>query len=96
MFENPRKGWHGSYSRAGRVSAEQYQMILNKDKILNEKKKIKLKNLDFFSQNDEEEQKINENEIDIFSLPPDMDKQMKLKKNKEKKKKYVQHFIQKI
>ena len=50
MFENPRKGWHGSYSRAGRVSAEQYQMILNKDKILNEKKKIKLKNLDFFSQ----------------------------------------------
>ena len=38
MFENPRKGWHGSYSRAGRVSAEQYQMILNKDKVLNEKK----------------------------------------------------------
>jgi hypothetical protein len=95
MFENPRKGWHGSYSRAGRVSAEQYQMILNKDKILNEKKKIKLKNLDFFSQNDEEEQKINENEIDIFSLPPDMDKQMKLKKKQGKKKEICTTFYSK-
>ena len=95
MFENPRKGWHGSYSRAGRVSAEQYQMILNKDKILYEKKKIKLKNLDFFSQNDEEEQKINENEIDIFSLPPDMDKQMKLKKKQGKKKEICTTFYSK-
>ena len=70
-------------------------MILNKDKILNEKKKIKLKNLDFFSQNDEEEQKINENEIDIFSLPPDMDKQMKLKKKQGKKKEICTTFYSK-
>lgn len=34
MFENDAKGWHGSYSLAGRTSAEKYQMIINKEKIL--------------------------------------------------------------
>ena len=34
MFENDAKGWHGSYSIAGRTSAEKYQMVINKEKIL--------------------------------------------------------------
>ena len=48
MFENEAKGWHGSYSSLGRISAEKFPMILIKDQILegkNKKKKIK----DFFS-----------------------------------------------
>ena len=34
MFENDAKGWHGSYSVAGRASAEQYKSLVNKDKLL--------------------------------------------------------------
>ena len=28
MFENEAKGWHGSYSSLGRISAEKFPMIL--------------------------------------------------------------------
>ncbi len=45
MFENPAKGWHGSYSIVGRSSAEKYHLILIKDLILSGKyKKKKIKN----------------------------------------------------
>ena len=69
MFENEAKGWHGSYSSIGRISAEKFPMILIKDQILegrNKKKKIK----DFFSP---EEDLINNKIIidegeDIFNI----------------------------
>ena len=52
MFENKAKGWHGSYSKVGRDSAEKYPMIILKDKILsNQFKKIKIK--DYFNTDDE-------------------------------------------
>ena len=34
MAENNQKGWHGSYSVAGKVYAERFPMILQKDEIL--------------------------------------------------------------
>ena len=34
MLENDVKGWHGSYSAIGRISAERFPMILIKDQIL--------------------------------------------------------------
>ena len=48
MIESDTKGWHGSYSLMGKISAESFPMILAKDKILNgpyKTKKIK----DYFS-----------------------------------------------
>lgn len=69
MFENETKGWHGSYSLAGRSSAEKYHLVINKDKIVSGlKSKIKIKG--FFTQDDEDA--INQNEIisqyvDIFA-----------------------------
>lgn len=39
MFENEAKGWHGSYSSLGRISAEKFPMILIKDQILEGKNK---------------------------------------------------------
>ena len=39
MFENNAKGWHGSYSVVGRISAEKFHIILMKNEILNEKKR---------------------------------------------------------
>ena len=48
MFENEAKGWHGSYSSVGRISAEKYPMILMMDQMIkggNKKKKVK----DYFS-----------------------------------------------
>ena len=42
MFENKTKKWYGSYSRAGKISAENFYSIVHKDAILNgEKKRIK-------------------------------------------------------
>ena len=43
MLENDAKGWHGSFSAAGRNSAEKYHMIVHKDSIIagrTKKKKI--------------------------------------------------------
>ena len=34
MFESDTKGWHGSYSLMGKISAESFPMVLNKEKIL--------------------------------------------------------------
>ena len=70
MFENPAKGWHGSYSIVGRSSAEKYHLILIKDLILSGKyKKKKIKN--YFSINETEPMKKlkKENKIDIFEEP---------------------------
>ena len=85
MFENPAKGWHGSYSIVGRSSAEKYHLILIKDLILSGKyKKKKIKN--YFSINETEpNQKLRkENKRDIFEEPPIRDKI---------EKKYVNHII---
>ena len=46
MFENYEKGWYGSYSIAGRESAEKYHIIIHKVEILdNEYKKLKIKDV---------------------------------------------------
>ena len=46
MLENDTKGWHGSYSIAGKNSAQKYRLILHKDEILkNEDKKHKIKTI---------------------------------------------------
>ena len=37
LLNNEKKGNFGSFSQAGRISAKQFQMIVNKDKILNSK-----------------------------------------------------------
>ena len=43
MFENETKGWYGSYSLAGRRSAEKFNNIINKNEILRgENKKMKV------------------------------------------------------
>ena len=34
MLENDMKGWHGCYSIAGKLSAEKYHLVLNKEQIL--------------------------------------------------------------
>ena len=48
MFENKQKGWHGCYSRIGKISVEQFTEIIKKDEIFKRlDKKIKVK--DFFS-----------------------------------------------
>ena len=39
MIENNQKGWHGCFSRYGKNSAEQFNEIMKKDKILNESNK---------------------------------------------------------
>ena len=65
MFENTAKGWHGSYSIAGRNSAEKFQAILNKDYIL--RNKVRKPNIhDMFSP-DKPKPKINFTEtLDVF------------------------------
>ena len=46
MIENNQKGWHGCYSRYGKNSAEQFNEIMKKDKILKESnKKYKIKDI---------------------------------------------------
>ena len=69
MIENQAKGWHGSYSAIGRISAEKFPMILIKDQIINGKyKKQKIK--DYFSTEEElPDNKIYIDEDDIFTHP---------------------------
>jgi hypothetical protein len=67
MFENEAKGWYGSYSVAGRNSAEKYAAIVHKDEIFkNERKKIKIK--DIFTPDEEEPRFPIENNLDIFKV----------------------------
>ena len=84
MFESNTKGWYGSYSLMGKISAESFPMILAKDKILNgpyKTKKIK----DYFSTEDDinqiDETPSGEN-VDIFNLkyrPPPKQQKKKMK-----------------
>ena len=89
MIENETKGWYGSYSLAGKNSAEKYNNIIHKNEILKgETKKIKIH--DMFTP-DEPKNEIIEENLDIFKMYSFDDKFLKKKikeseKNKEKKK----------
>ena len=57
MIENEAKGWHGSYSSVGRISAEKFPMVLIKDQIIKGRyKKKKMK--DYFSSEEDLNNKI--------------------------------------
>ena len=69
MIENNVKGWHGSYSVVGRISAEKFHIILMKDEIMKEKNKRKKVNSFLFpSDSFEKKNKLKnpEEEVDIF------------------------------
>ena len=68
MIENEAKGWHGSYSSVGRISAENFPMILIKDQIIKGRyKKKKMK--DYFSTEEDLNNKIILDEgDDIFNV----------------------------
>ena len=81
MFESDTKGWHGSYSLMGKISAESFPMILAKDKILNgpyKTKKIK----DYFTTEDDVNlvDELQNDDEDIFN--PKYKPPMKIKKKK--------------
>ena len=68
MFESDTKGWHGSYSLMGKISAESFPMVLAKDKILKglyKPKKIK----DYFSMDEDinHYDELQTDEDDIFN-----------------------------
>ena len=64
MLENETKGWYGSYSLAGKRSAEKYNNIVHKNEILKgETRKIKIR--DIFTP-DEPKNDILEEHMDIF------------------------------
>ena len=83
MFESDTKGWHGSYSLMGKISAESFPMVLAKDKILKglyKAKKIK----DYFSTDDDinKPKEIESDDEDIFNpkyKPPTKTKRKKLR-----------------
>ena len=83
MFESNTKGWYGSYSLMGKISAESFPMILAKDKILKgpyKTKKIK----DYFSTEDDINKfdEIHSDDEDIFNSkyrPPPKTQKKKLK-----------------
>ena len=81
MFENEAKGWYGSYSVAGRNSAEKYAAIVHKDEIFkNERKKIKIK--DIFTPDEEEPRFPIENNLDIFKVYSSSKSQQQSKSHK--------------
>jgi hypothetical protein len=92
MFENPAKGWHGSYSIVGRSSAEKYHLILIKDLILSGKyKKKQIKN--YFSVNETVPIKKlkKEDKVDIFD-EPSRDKVEKIHDYTSKRRKICEPF----
>ena len=94
MFENPTKGWHGSYSIVGRSSAEKYHLILVKDLILKGRyKRHKVKNyftIDTAKQNNKKNKK--ENHINIFEEPPIKEKLEKIQEYKSNRKKICEPY----
>ena len=89
MLENDTKGWHGSFSAAGRNSAEKYHMIVHKDSIIAGKGRKK-KVFGFFQDDDENgsnQNDLNDDHVDIFNLPfntaEEKEKERKLKKQKK-------------
>ena len=88
MFENKTKGWHGSYSVIGKISAEKFHIILKKNQILKEKKRKKKVNLflfpsDSFDKKDKKKQE--EKDVNIFDNFTKSEKNL-LKKEREEKK----------
>ena len=66
MFENETKGWYGSYSLAGRRSAEKFNNIIHKNEILRgENKKMKVP--DMFAPDELKPNNLNE-KFDLFKI----------------------------
>ena len=83
MIENEHKGWYGSYSLAGKRSAEKYNNIVHKNEILKgETKKIKIH--DMFTP-DETKKDILEEHLEIFKMYSFDDKILKKHKIAQKK-----------
>ena len=83
-LENQTKGMHGNYSIIGKISAEKYPLIMNKEKFLTGKENKPKK---FFYE--EENEKItfrSKDELDPFTLPPNFehDKYKKLVYNQRR------------
>ena len=90
MLENETKGWYGSYSLAGKRSAEKYNNIVHKNEILKgETRKIKIR--DIFTP-DEPKNDILEEHMDIFKQYS-LDNNNIIKKNKKEKKKKEQNKL---
>ena len=75
MFENNTKGWHGSYSIVGKISAEKFHIILRKNEILEEKQKRKKVNSilfpsDSFDKKNKSKHEEAEQPVDIFENIP--------------------------
>ena len=76
MLENDSKNMHGSFSIIGKISAEKYQVIMNKEKYLSGKEPKLKKN--FLLSEEEEKEKINfrsKDEPDPFNLPPNYEQE---------------------
>ena len=95
MIENDTKGWYGSFSIAGKNSAEKYHAIVHKNEILNnEHRNIKVK--DIFSPDETIPVEIIEDNLDIFKVYSNEKKNVKSsiitkRMLKEKKDRYKYH-----
>ena len=49
MFENQKKGWYGAYSISGKMTAQNFIEILNKDRMINDIKRKKIRVKDYFA-----------------------------------------------
>lgn len=93
MFENPAKGWHGSYSVVGRSSAEKYHLVLVKDLILKGRyKRSQIKNCFPANKTQSNHKNKKEKNIDIFDEPPINDKIEKIHQYNFKRKKICEPF----
>ena len=88
MFENDAKGWYGSYSIAGRESAEKYHIVVHKDEILNIGNK-KLKTREIFSPDEIQQIESFEDQLNIFKAYSSEKKNPMSDLIKEKKKKSI-------
>jgi hypothetical protein len=69
-LENQAKGMHGNYSIIGKISAEQYPLIMNKEKFLTGKEPKAKKNLFLSEEENEKKNFRSKDELDPFTLPP--------------------------
>ena len=82
MIENNAKGWHGSFSVIGRISAETFHVILNKNEMLKEKRRRKKVNTFLFpSDSFDKKNKAKPDEIQIDIFEDSIQKDKKDKKN---------------
>jgi len=92
MFENKAKGWHGSYSVIGKISAEKFHVIVKKNEILKEKKRKKKVNLFLFpSDSFDKKEKIKPEDKDIDIFDPKKDRKVSKKEKEKKEHKYQKH-----